>query len=74
VAEGFRSRRPHSSLISGLLGLEGISKREDSQCRSGRGGELAQVKDSMLCAQYGGLRNSEWVLKIAAFGVLVFAA
>ena len=29
---------------------------------------------SMLCAQYGGLRNSEWVLKIAAFGVLVFAA
>jgi hypothetical protein len=25
---GLRSRRPHSSLISGLLGLEGISKRK----------------------------------------------
>ena len=43
---GLRSRRPHSSLISGLLGLEGISKRKDSHCRSGQGGGLAQVKDS----------------------------
>lgn len=32
------------------------------------------IRYSVLCAQYGGLRNSEWVLKIAAFGVLVFAA
>jgi hypothetical protein len=30
-----RSRRPHSSLISGLLGLERISKRKDSHCARG---------------------------------------
>jgi hypothetical protein len=44
LPRGLRSRRPHSSLISGLLGLEGISKRKDSHCRSGRCGELAQVQ------------------------------
>jgi hypothetical protein len=42
---GLRSRRPHSSLISGLLELEGISKCKDSHCRSGRGYGLAPVKD-----------------------------
>jgi hypothetical protein len=46
---GLRSRRPHSNLISGLLGLEGISERKDSHCRSGRGGGLAKVKDPDLC-------------------------
>jgi hypothetical protein len=41
----------------------------------GRADAANQLSDtSMLCAQYGRLRNSEWVLKIAAFGVLVFAA
>ena len=51
---GLRSRRPHSSLISGLLGLEGISKRKDSPCLSGRGGGLAQVKDPDLCGRQAG--------------------
>ena len=41
---GIRSRRPHSSLISGLLGLEGTSKRKGSHCRWAMGG-LAQVKN-----------------------------
>jgi hypothetical protein len=44
VAEGLRSRRPHSSLISGVLGLEGVSKRKGSHCRWAMRG-LAQVKD-----------------------------
>ena len=51
---GLRSRRPHSSLISGLLGLEGISKRKDSHCRSGRGDGLTQVKDPDLCGRQAG--------------------
>jgi hypothetical protein len=36
------------------LGLEGISKRKDSHCRSGRGGGLAQVKDPDLCGRQAG--------------------
>jgi hypothetical protein len=51
LAEGFKGRRTHSSLISGLLGLEGISKRKDSHCRSGRCGELAQVQGPNLCGR-----------------------
>ena len=39
-----------SGLISGLLGLEGISKRKDSHCRSGRLGGPAQVKDRTCAA------------------------
>jgi hypothetical protein len=46
---GIRSRRPHSSLISGPLGLEGISKRKDSHCRSGRGGGLLKSR-TQTCA------------------------
>ena len=42
---GLRSRRPHSSLISGLLGLEGISKREGLALPLGRGDGLTPVRD-----------------------------
>jgi hypothetical protein len=38
-----------SGLISGLLGLEGISKRKDSHCRSGRGGGLLKSR-TQTCA------------------------
>jgi hypothetical protein len=51
---GIRSPRPHSSLINGLLGVEGIFKRKDSHRRSGRGGGLAQVKDPDLCGRQAG--------------------
>jgi hypothetical protein len=41
---GLKSRRPLGSLISGLFGLEGISKRKGSHCRWAMRG-LAPVKD-----------------------------
>ena len=56
---GLRSRRPHSSLISGLLGLEGISKREDSYCRSGRGGGLLKSRTGPVRPS-GGRRSRIW--------------
>ena len=56
VAEGFniRSRRPHSSLISGLLGLEGTSKRKDSRCRSGQAADWLQSRTRTSGRQAGG--------------------
>jgi hypothetical protein len=64
VAAGLRSRRSHSSLISGLLGLEGSSKRKDSHCHSGRRGgpAPAQVKDPEGSRQFRGQQEAETVV------------
>jgi hypothetical protein len=45
-----RSHRPYSSLISSLLGLEGISKRKPLRARR----RTAQVKDPDLCGRQAG--------------------
>jgi hypothetical protein len=51
VPRRLRTRQPHCSLISGLLGLEGISKRKDSHCRSGQGA-LGKAHWSQWQGQY----------------------
>jgi hypothetical protein len=48
---GLRSRRLHSSLISGLLGLEGISKRKAAP---GEAADWLKFKDPDLCGRQAG--------------------
>ena len=50
MAEGFKKLSAYSSLISSLLGLEGISKRKPLRARR----RTAQVKDPDLCGRQAG--------------------